>query len=80
MTPVQVRAIETAMLVFAHGNSLRSIVMYIENLTKDEVLNLEIPTGKPLFYSYDNYNRKNKLYNLLKTNCTFYFPHTLFKY
>ena len=41
-------------LVSAHGNSLRSIVMYIENLTKDEVLNLEIPTGKPLFYNYEN--------------------------
>lgn len=37
-------------LVSAHGNSLRSIVMHIENLTKEEVLSLEIPTGKPLFY------------------------------
>ncbi|NCC99083.1 MAG: 2,3-bisphosphoglycerate-dependent phosphoglycerate mutase [Bacteroidia bacterium] len=37
-------------LVSAHGNSLRSIVMHIENLTKEQVLNLEIPTGKPLFY------------------------------
>ncbi len=41
-------------LVSAHGNSLRSIVMYIENLTKEGVLNLEIPTGKPLIYNYDN--------------------------
>ncbi|MCE5345723.1 MAG: 2,3-bisphosphoglycerate-dependent phosphoglycerate mutase [Bacteroidales bacterium] len=41
-------------LISAHGNSLRSIVMHIENLTKDEVLNLEIPTGKPLFYNYKN--------------------------
>lgn len=39
-------------LVSAHGNSLRSIVMYIEGLTRDEVLNLEIPTGVPLFYEY----------------------------
>ncbi len=37
-------------LVSAHGNSLRSIVMYIENLTKEQVLELEIPTGKPMFY------------------------------
>jgi len=37
-------------LVSAHGNSLRSIVMFIDNLTKEEVLSLEIPTGKPLFY------------------------------
>ena len=37
-------------LVSAHGNSLRSIVMFIDNLTKEGVLSLEIPTGKPLFY------------------------------
>jgi len=43
-------------LVSAHGNSLRSVVMYIEHLTKDEVLNLEIPTGKPLFYEHENGN------------------------
>ena len=41
-------------LVAAHGNSLRSIVMNIENLTKDEVLCLEIPTGTPRIYSYEN--------------------------
>lgn len=39
--------------VSAHGNSLRSIVMDIENLSKEEVLKLEIPTGKPLYYSYE---------------------------
>jgi len=39
-------------LISAHGNSLRSIVMYIENLTEEEVLKLEIPTGVPLFYNY----------------------------
>ena len=37
-------------LVSAHGNSLRSIVMFIDNLTKEGVLSLEIPTGKPLYY------------------------------
>ena len=41
-------------LVAAHGNSLRSIVMEIEGLTKDEVLNLEIPTGVPRTYAYGN--------------------------
>ncbi len=41
-------------LISAHGNSLRSIVMHIENLTKDEVLSLEIPTGKPLYYELQN--------------------------
>lgn len=38
--------------VTAHGNSLRSIIMHLENLSADEVVNLEIPTGIPLIYSY----------------------------
>jgi 2,3-bisphosphoglycerate-dependent phosphoglycerate mutase len=41
-------------LVSAHGNSLRSIVMAIEHLTEEEVLKLEIPTGIPLFYEYQD--------------------------
>jgi len=41
-------------LVSAHGNSLRSIVMHIENLTREGVLQLEIPTGLPLFYEMIN--------------------------
>ena len=39
-------------LVSAHGNSLRSIVMDLEQLSEEEVLQLEIPTGKPLIYVY----------------------------
>jgi len=39
-------------LVSAHGNSLRSIVMFIEKLTQEEVLKLEIPTGVPLLYEF----------------------------
>ena len=39
-------------LISAHGNSLRSIVMKLNNLSEEEVLRLEIPTGKPLFYTY----------------------------
>jgi 2,3-bisphosphoglycerate-dependent phosphoglycerate mutase len=41
-------------LVSAHGNSLRSIVMFIENLSKEEVLKLEIPTGSPILYEYSD--------------------------
>jgi 2,3-bisphosphoglycerate-dependent phosphoglycerate mutase len=41
-------------LVSAHGNSLRSIVMFIDNLTKEQILDLEIPTGKPLIYDFNN--------------------------
>ena len=42
--------------VAAHGNSLRSIVMSIENLSKEEVLNLEIPTGQPIVYEWSEGN------------------------
>ncbi len=38
------------LIVAAHGNSLRSIVMKLDNLTEEQVLALEIPTGKPLVY------------------------------
>ncbi|MAP40109.1 MAG: 2,3-bisphosphoglycerate-dependent phosphoglycerate mutase [Dehalococcoidia bacterium] len=41
-------------LVSAHGNSLRSIVMKIEGLSKEDVLSLEIPTGVPRSYTYDD--------------------------
>jgi 2,3-bisphosphoglycerate-dependent phosphoglycerate mutase len=40
-------------IVAAHGNSLRSIVMHLDNLTKEQVLELNIPTGAPLLYVFD---------------------------
>lgn len=39
--------------ISAHGNSLRSIVMQLDQLTKEEVLKLEIPTGNPIIYTYE---------------------------
>jgi 2,3-bisphosphoglycerate-dependent phosphoglycerate mutase len=38
--------------VAAHGNSLRSIVMFLEGLSKEQVLKLELDTGKPLIYNF----------------------------
>ncbi|MEC7602090.1 MAG: 2,3-bisphosphoglycerate-dependent phosphoglycerate mutase [Candidatus Thermoplasmatota archaeon] len=48
-------------LVAAHGNSLRSIVMSIENLSPEEILSVEIPTAVPIHYQYENgkYSRIN---------------------
>ncbi len=40
-------------IVAAHGNSLRSIVMHLDNLSKEQVLELNIPTGAPLLYVFD---------------------------
>lgn len=41
-------------LVVAHGNSLRSIVMYLDNLSKESVLSLELQTGLPIVYSINS--------------------------
>ena len=40
-------------LVSAHGNSLRAIVMSLDKLSKEEVIKLEIPTGVPIVYEFD---------------------------
>ena len=40
-------------LVSAHGNSLRSIVMQLDHLTKEQVLELNIATGVPIIYQFD---------------------------
>lgn len=50
-------------LIGAHGNSLRALVMHLDGLSKDEVLKLEIPTGAPLLYELDTDGRvKGKRY------------------
>ncbi len=41
-------------LVVAHGNSLRALVMYLDKMDKEEVLQLNIPTGVPLVYEMDH--------------------------
>ncbi len=41
-------------LIAAHGNSLRALVMELEQLSKEEVLELNIPTGAPLLYELDD--------------------------
>jgi 2,3-bisphosphoglycerate-dependent phosphoglycerate mutase len=40
-------------LVSAHGNSLRSIIMFLDHLSQEEVIHLELPTGAPIIYDYE---------------------------
>jgi 2,3-bisphosphoglycerate-dependent phosphoglycerate mutase len=40
-------------IIAAHGNSLRALVMELDQLSKEEVLELNIPTGVPLLYEFD---------------------------
>jgi 2,3-bisphosphoglycerate-dependent phosphoglycerate mutase len=39
-------------MIAAHGNSLRSIIMYLDKLTCQEVISLELSTGIPLLYIF----------------------------
>ncbi len=50
-------------LVVAHGNSLRSIIKYLENISDDDIMSVEIPTGVPYVYELDdNLNIKEKYF------------------
>lgn len=50
-------------IIAAHGNSLRALVQYFEKLSKEEILELNIPTGIPLVYEFDSKNKiKDKYY------------------
>lgn len=41
-------------LVVAHGNSLRSIIKYLENVSDEDIMNVEMPTGIPYVYELDD--------------------------
>lgn len=50
-------------IIVAHGNSLRGLIKYLENLSDEEIMNVEIPTGNPLVYQMDdNLKVINKFY------------------
>lgn len=40
-------------LIAAHGNSLRALIRHLDNVSDDEIVNLNIPTGQPLVYELD---------------------------
>jgi len=40
-------------IIAAHGNSLRALVKYLDNVTDKDIINLNIPTGVPLVYELD---------------------------
>jgi 2,3-bisphosphoglycerate-dependent phosphoglycerate mutase len=41
-------------LIAAHGNSLRALVMHLDNLSEEEVISLNLPTGIPLVYELED--------------------------
>jgi 2,3-bisphosphoglycerate-dependent phosphoglycerate mutase len=51
-------------LLAAHGNSLRALVKYLDNVSDEEIVGLNIPTGIPLVYELDDQLRPIKHYYL----------------
>ena len=53
------------MIVVAHGNSLRAIIKHLENISDQEIVNLNIPTAQPLVYELDHNIKPIKSYYLI---------------
>lgn len=51
-------------LITAHGNSLRALVKYLDNIPESEIVELNIPTGIPLVYELDKNLKSIKSYYL----------------
>ncbi len=41
-------------IIAAHGNSLRALVKYLDNMSPEEIIGVNIPTGVPLVYEFDD--------------------------
>jgi 2,3-bisphosphoglycerate-dependent phosphoglycerate mutase len=53
-----------SVIVAAHGNSLRALIKYLDNVAEDEIVELNVPTGRPLVYELDAELRPIKHYYL----------------
>jgi len=51
-------------IIAAHGNSLRALVKYLDNMSEAEIMELNIPTGVPLVYEFDEQLKPIKHYYL----------------
>jgi 2,3-bisphosphoglycerate-dependent phosphoglycerate mutase len=51
-------------LITAHGNSLRALVKYLDAISEEEIVELNIPTGIPLVYELDDDLRPIRHYYL----------------
>lgn len=54
-------------IIVAHGNSLRGLIKYLDNLSNDEVIKLEIDTGRPICYELDDNLKPIKHYYVDET-------------
>jgi len=51
-------------VVAAHGNSIRALIKYLDNISDDDIVNLNIPNGIPLVYELDANLKPVKKYYL----------------
>ncbi len=51
-------------IIAAHGNSLRALVKYLDNMSPEQILEVNIPTGTPLVYEFDDNFKVIKHYYL----------------
>ena len=51
-------------IIAAHGNSLRALVKYFDDMTPEQILEVNIPTGVPLVYEFDDNFKVIKSYYL----------------
>lgn len=51
-------------IVVAHGNSIRSLIKFLDNLNESEIFNIEVSTGVPLIYEFDKEINPIKSYYL----------------
>ncbi|CRK85960.1 2,3-bisphosphoglycerate-dependent phosphoglycerate mutase [Candidatus Providencia siddallii] len=52
-------------IITAHGNSLRALIKYLDNINEDEIINLNIPTAFPIIYEFDKNIKPIKRYYLI---------------
>ena len=53
-----------SVLIAAHGNSLRALIKFLDKVSDDDIVRLEIPTGQPLVYELDDALRPTRHYYL----------------
>ena len=52
-------------LIAAHGNSLRSLIKFLDTVSDEDIVKLEIPTGAPIHYIFDKDSNVIKKQNLI---------------
>ena len=51
-------------IIAAHGNSLRGLIKYLDNISDEDIINLELQTGNPICYELDDDLRPIRHYYL----------------